>query len=183
MKVRTRIPLTFSIGIVAAVTGLSAPAAYATPIDAVLFQDTGSSVNVLTNGSLWFTCTEPTAGACLFSVQANSVLPAQTSFNIYEDAAHTILRDTLFMSYITPDHEVLVQFDAGAGLTPLLNAVELTATPNIVDVGQIGSTNTFTLPLDVEFQTEDVPEPVSISLFSAGLAGVAALRRRRKAKA
>jgi hypothetical protein len=172
------------LGILAALLCMSAPAAYAVPSDFDLFQDTGSQVNVIFDGSPFFTCSEPTAGNCFFTEGPSPVLPAQTNFNFYADAAHTILTDTLSMSLVFMGTNSLVDFEAGGSQTALSNAVDLTVIPGlVVDLGEITSSDGSTKPLDIEFQsTAPVPEPFTLSLFGAGVAGAVALRRRKKAQ-
>jgi hypothetical protein len=112
------------------------------------------------------------------------------NFNILE--ADGTLSDTLSVTGSnvvidgTPQAEINVSFLSdieGLTLTPLVNATSINETGDWQDpVGTITIFDLSGAPLhtvDVQFRS-DAPEPLTLSLFGAGLVGTALLRRRKR---
>jgi hypothetical protein len=100
------------------------------------------------------------------------------NFNIFDDAAHTVLSDTLSI-FVNATNDIEIDFFSGVGVTLLGgNPTAVTETGGIQDVFTISFTNRDITPLDVEFQSDEaVPEPSSLLLLVAPVLGLALQRR------
>lgn len=188
----------------AALLGLSALPAHAVPTDTILFKDIGSAIIVDVDGAQFGIChvedvgctiiNEPTSGTVPSFNLSTSAFPV--NFNIYDDAAHTKLSDTLSLSLITfrsVPNTVSAVFKSfgGTPLTPLTGGIvnDLLETNAVQDLGTVTFVNDAGAPVyaaDYQFISDEeptaVPEPSSLLVLSGALLGLAGLSRRAARK-
>lgn len=189
----------------AALLGLSALPAQAVPTDTIIFEDAGSSIVQLYNGTPFGTCLIEDAGCTVTSEQGNGAgIPSfnlttsafPVNFNIYDASG---LSDTFSLSVQdfsdvggTPN-TVVATFKslAGTPLTPLSggNVINLLETNAIQDLGTVTFVNDAGAPIsaiDYQFISDEaptgVPEPSSLLVLSGALLGLAGLSRRAARK-
>ena len=112
-----------------------------------------------------------------------------TSYNFDAWAASSFATSPVDLSFVVNGSQIgtLLLTSTTGAWTPFSGAwnslLSTTATLQIFDLNTDPFGNDFTLD-DISFEAAkaSVPEPMTLALFGGGLAGIGAMRRRRKAK-
>ena len=117
-----------------------------------------------------------------FSYCANSNLAATFSqvYNIWDDAAFTVLSDIVRISGTAGSRDVVVRVDSNDGLMAVVGGIDILETTGFMQIAQIGRVDgTFD---DIQLQSDPepvhLPEPAGIALI--GIAGLALAASRRQ---
>jgi hypothetical protein len=161
-------------------------ASYIFPDDGAVFTSSDLTVGVTTS------CPGADAICSATFAEPTTILASGLSITLHEDGGSSYTSAAFngleFSNLVFSDGSHITGFNLVTDL-PGLSSSNVSFTGNSIEYNGQGDVfdNAYTVTLNLitntSSSTAPVPEPVTLSLFGAGLVGAAALRRRKKAKA